>query len=58
MCMGGHGSHGSHAGNGESAIGILKRRFAAGEITREEYEEMKRVIRAGEGEGHEPHAAH
>ncbi len=58
MCMGSHGSHGSHSGDGESALDILKRRFAAGEITREQYEEMKRVILPDRDVGTDPHAGH
>jgi putative membrane protein len=37
----------SRTGNGaprESAMEILKKRFAKGEITKEEYEEMKRTL--------------
>ncbi len=30
----------------EDALGILKRRLAAGEISREQYEELKQVLRA------------
>jgi len=60
MCMMmNHGSeHGAHAGNVESPLEILKRRFAAGEITREQYAEMKRVILGDDGSQQSPHAAH
>ena len=44
MMMGMHGGHGGHAGHEghsrEDARTILDRRYAAGEITREEYERM------------------
>ncbi len=44
--MGHHGwgpsDHG--ASGGESALDILKRRYASGEITREQYEQMRRDI--------------
>ncbi|MFA5895970.1 MAG: SHOCT domain-containing protein [Thermoplasmata archaeon] len=54
-----HGSdHDSHSGSNESPLEILKRRFAAGEITREQYEEMKRVILGDDGSRQSSHAAH
>jgi putative membrane protein len=34
----------SHDDNGKSALNVLKKRFAKGEISREEYEEMKKMI--------------
>ena len=41
--MGGH----RHSGSREShALEILKERFAAGDITREEYEQQRRVLQA------------
>lgn len=42
MSMGGHGHHG-HAGHGagDDARAILDRRYAAGEISREEYQRMR-----------------
>ena len=59
MCMTNHGSdHDSHSGSNESPLEILKRRFAAGEITREQYEEMKRVILGDDGSRQSSHAAH
>jgi putative membrane protein len=37
------GSH-AQARTGETALDVLKRRFAAGEVTREQYEEMRQVL--------------
>jgi putative membrane protein len=37
-------SNQSHDDNGKSALDVLKKRFAKGEISREEYEEMKKMI--------------
>ncbi len=34
----------SHAGEEESALEILKKRYAKGEITKEQYEEMRRIL--------------
>lgn len=31
----------------ETALGVLKKRYAAGEITREQYQEMKRELEGG-----------
>ncbi len=36
--------HGGQSGHGGSAFDILKSRYARGEISREEYEQMKRDI--------------
>jgi hypothetical protein len=33
-----------HAGQDESLLGTLKRRYALGEITREQFEELKRTL--------------
>lgn len=41
--MGGH-SHNSDQPNSESARDILDKRFAKGEISKEEYEEMKKSL--------------
>ncbi len=40
----GCGSHGGNAKHQESAREILDKRFAKGEITKHEYEEMKRTL--------------
>lgn len=60
MCMMmNHGfGHESPGGHQESPLDILKRRFAAGEITRDEYEEMKRVLLEDDGPQHGSHGAH
>jgi uncharacterized membrane protein len=51
MCLAhslvGHGeTHGkdSSSGNTESALEILKKRYARGEINQEEYEKMKKIL--------------
>jgi len=38
------GSGPASRGGGESALDILKRRYAAGEITREQFDEMRRTL--------------
>lgn len=40
----GCGSHGDNATHQENARDILDKRFAKGEITKEEYEEMKKAL--------------
>ncbi len=37
-------SHGEHASNQESAQDILDKRYARGEITKDEYEAMKKTL--------------
>ena len=45
MCMGMHDMHqGMDSSHNETPLEILKRRFALGEITREQYDEMRRVL--------------
>ena len=42
VCMGmDHDGHGSRS---ESPLEILKRRFASGEITKEQFEDMRRIL--------------
>ena len=41
------GADGGNSQHAESPKSILDRRYAAGEITREQYEEMRRVLEAG-----------
>lgn len=47
----------SAAGN-EPVLDILKRRYALGEIGREQFEEMKRVLETPEAAPKEPNHAH
>ncbi len=43
---------------GESLLDILKRRYALGEINREQFEEMRRVLSLGASEMSAEHAGH
>jgi putative membrane protein len=43
-CHGSHGTDDHETKSSDSAIEILKRRYALGEIDREEYEEKKRTL--------------
>jgi putative membrane protein len=42
--LGGTTGPGEARGGGESATDVLKRRYAAGELSREQYEEMRRTL--------------
>jgi putative membrane protein len=42
--LGGAAGAGGAPGGGESAVDVLKRRYAAGELSREQYEEMRRTL--------------
>lgn len=45
MCMGMHHMHEmADNSHNETPLEILKRRFALGEITKEQYEEMRKVL--------------
>lgn len=43
-CCGGHSGHYASDEEGETAMEILRRRYAKGEITKEQYEQMKKDI--------------
>ena len=56
MCMmghdmdhSGHGTHAESARQSESLLDILKRRYALGDITLAQFEEMKRVLGVDQG---------
>lgn len=44
LVMQSRNTHSSRGRSGETALDILERRFASGEITKEEFEEMKRDL--------------
>ncbi len=65
MCMimhgMGHSAHDAHgtpavAGEGESLIDLLKRRYALGEITREQFQELKRMLGVSDANSAHEHA--
>jgi uncharacterized membrane protein len=65
MCMMGHNmdhsGHSAHAEadpQSESLLDILKRRYALGEITRAQFEEMRQVLGVTQGAGVEGGSAH
>ncbi len=67
MCMTMHAM--DHAGHGtetmpssapqsESLLDVLKRRYALGEITREQFDEMRRVLNLDAADSSAEHARH
>jgi uncharacterized membrane protein len=65
MCMmghtmdhSGHGTHAEAAPQSESLLDILRRRYALGEITRVQFEEMKQVLGVTQGAGVEAGTTH
>jgi uncharacterized membrane protein len=59
----GHSAHDAHGtpavvGEGESLLDLLKRRYALGEITREQFEEMKRTLGGSDANQVNEHAHH
>lgn len=65
MCMmghnmdhSGHGTHAEAAPQSESLLDILRRRYALGEITRVQFEEMIQVLGVSEGAGVEAGTIH
>ncbi len=46
------------AGQAESLLDILKRRYALGEITREQFEEMKRTLGVSDATSANEHTLH
>ncbi len=58
-----HSGHDAHAtpaaaGQGESLLDALKRRYALGEITREQFEEMKHTLVVSDASLANEHAHH
>ncbi len=60
MCGSGRGmcAMPNMAGHGESTLELLKRRYALGEITREQFEELKRTLGVVEANSANDHAHH
>ncbi len=63
MHMMDHSGHDAHAAptaaaQGESLLDILKRRYAFGEITREQFEEMKKTLGVSDAISTNGHANH
>lgn len=58
MCHSGHDAHATpgSAGQDESLFDTLKRRYAVGEITREQFEELKRTLGVPEANSANEHA--
>ncbi len=60
-----HSGHDAHTmpastpdNHNESLLDILKRRYALGEINRDQFEEMRRVLNLGASEDSIEHAGH
>lgn len=60
MCHSGHGAHAMSwcAQQDESLPEILKRRYALGEITREQFEELKRTLGVSDASTANQHEHH
>jgi len=54
----GHDAHAAPTSHNESLLAILQRRYALGELTREQFEEAKRVLGIAESTAEAQAAAH
>ncbi len=60
MCGSGRGVRAmpNMVGEGESLLDVLSRRYALGEITREQYQQMKQTLGVSEANAADEHAHH